>query len=167
LHHQGRTKEEHIDVHATAKAAWETLSDFASVDLWAPGLWAAALLGEQRHGVGARRKLRHSLGFRIEEVVTEWNEGQGYGFDLVRAPFPMRDVQEKIWIEPNGAGVRIHSTVTYGMKLGFVGVWLDHGVVSPLVSRQMRRSLAGLKQLLEDSPGPDTASKAVTQSTAK
>lgn len=159
MHHQARTKKEHIDIRTTAEAAWDTLSDYARVDLWAPGLWAAAIVGEQQRGVGARRRLRHSLGFRIEEIVTEWHEGSGYGFDLERAPFPMRDVRESIWIEPNGAGVRIHSTVTYGMKLGFIGGLLDRGVVSPLVGRQMRRSLAGLKKLLESAPGQGTATR--------
>jgi len=140
------------------------LSDFARVDLWAPGLWAAAIVGEQKQGVGARRRLRHSLGFRIEEVITEWNEGNGYGFELERAPFPMRNVSERIWIEPNGARVRIHSTVTYGMKLGFLGGWLDQVLVSPLVGRQMRNSLAGLKTLLEAPPTQGTTSNPVTQS---
>lgn len=163
MHHPARTKKEHIDIQTTAKAAWETLSDYASVDLWAPGLWAAAIVGDQQQGVGARRKLRHSLGFRIEEIVTEWHEGSGYGFDLERAPFPMRNVSESIWIEPNCEGVRIHSTVTYGMKLGFLGAWLDRGLVSPLVTRQMRKSLAGLKKLLEKSPRQKAASKPADQ----
>ncbi len=97
-------------------------------------------------------------------MVTEWDEGSGLSFALVRAPFPMKNARENMHIEQRGSMVRIHSKVTYGMQLGLLGAWLDRLLVSRLVSRDMRNSLAGLKELLEGVPIPDGNTKPAIES---
>lgn len=165
INHQVRTLHESITVKSTPAAAWTVLADFSGVTLWAPGIRTATVVSEQKTGVGARRNLLLNLGFRIEEVITEWNEGSGYSFALVRAPYPMLDVHETIYILAEGDHVQVHSIVNYATKMGVVGTLLDRGVIHRLVKREMRASLTGLKRILERKSGGDSAVNHVLQST--
>ena len=119
------------------------------------------LVGVQESGVGTRRAMQHELGFRFEECVTEWNEGSGYAFDVLRAPWPMDDVKET-WLCKRDNGFTVVSTrVSYGMKLGPLGRIVDWLLVRFIVRREMRSGLRGLKEYIERRagavPGPHSS----------
>jgi hypothetical protein len=100
--------------------------------------------------VGTCRSMRHAWGFRFEESVTKWNDGEGYSFDVFRAPFPMKDVRES-WVARREDGFSTVTThVNYDMKLGLLGTFIDWLLVRFVVKREMRAGLRGLKQHLED-----------------
>lgn len=144
-----RVLTERVEISAPAQAVWEVLADFGGVADWAPYMKTSHLIGDKRIGVGTRRGMRHAWGFRFEEAVTEWNDGLGYSFDVFRAPFPMKDVQES-WVAGRENGYSTVTTrVNYGMKLGFIGSMLDWLLVRFVVKREMRAGLRGLKKHLE------------------
>ena len=93
--------------------------------------------------------MRHAWGFRFEEMVTDWHEGEGFSFDVFRAPFPMKDVHET-WVTDHEDGFSTVTTqVNYDMKLGPLGSALDWLLVRFIVRREMRAGLRGLKQHVE------------------
>ncbi|NCF62719.1 MAG: hypothetical protein GWP58_07695 [Gammaproteobacteria bacterium] len=152
-----RVLSEQVDINAPAQAVWEVLADFGGVADWAPYMRKSHLIGDLQSGIGTRRGMRHAWGFRFEESVTEWNEGDGYSFDVFRAPFPMKDVKES-WIAGRDNGLSTVSTrVTYEMHLGPVGRILDWMMVRFIVQREMRAGLRGLKQYLETGAGKSIA----------
>jgi hypothetical protein len=103
--------------------------------------------------VGTCRTLWHAWGFRFEESVTEWIHGKGYSFDVFRAPYPMKDVRES-WIAERGDGsCRVTTRVSYDMRLGSGGAFLDWLLVRFIVRREMRAGLRGLKRHLEYGAG--------------
>jgi ligand-binding SRPBCC domain-containing protein len=128
------------------QALWEVLADFGGVEKWAPGMRRSRLLGDCRTGVGTLRVMRHRWGFRIKELVTAWDEGEGYSFELLQAPFPMRNVCETWKLDTDGRQTVVTTTVAYQMGLGIVGSLLDFFLVRFLVTREMRMGVLALEQ---------------------
>ena len=144
-----RLLEERVEIAAPAERVWEALADFGDVAAWAPYMRISHLVGEQERGVGTRRAMQHELGFRFEERVTEWRDGEGFAFDVLRAPWPMDRVQESWRIEERDGATRVLTRVRYGMKLSLAGSLLDAALVRFIVRREMRSGLRGLKEYLE------------------
>ena len=138
-----------IDIQVTPDIAWSALADFGDVAAWAPYMRISHLVGDQTSGIGTRRAMQHELGFRFEEQVTSWFEGEGYDFDVLKAPWPMHNVFESWRIAPMKGGVSVTTRVKYGMKLGPFGMLLDAALVRFIVLREMRSGLRGLKEYLE------------------
>lgn len=144
-----RELSEQVEIAAPVELVWQALADFGDVAAWAPYMRISHLVGEQEHGVGTRRAMQHELGFRFEEVVTDWREGEGFSFDVLRAPWPMNAVRESWRIVASGDGTRVVTRVHYGMKVGAAGAVLDWALVRFVVRREMRSGLRGLKEYVE------------------
>ena len=145
-----RLLEERVEIGAPAERVWEVLADFGDVAAWAPYMRESHLIGSQRSGIGMRRGMRHTWGFRFEERVTQWHEGKGFAFDVLKAPFPMKNVKE-VWVlaSENGQTV-VETQVRYGTHLGLPGRFVDWLLVRFIVQREMRAGLRGLKDHLEN-----------------
>ena len=144
-----RKLEERIEIKASKQAVWDVMADFGSAAKWAPDMRHSSLKGELKTGVGTHRVMRHLWGFRIEEIVTRWEECAGYSFKLVKAPYPMRDVCETWVLQHDGNQALLAITVSYGMRLGLLGALLDSVLVRFVVARQMRLGICGLKHYVE------------------
>ena len=144
-----RLLEERVEINAPVDQVWDILADFGNVAGWAPYMRRSNLIGELETGIGMRRGMRHAWGFRLEEVVTQWHEGKGFAFDVLKAPYPMKDVKE-VWVmgAENGSTV-VETQVRYGMHRGPAGRLLDYLMVRFIVAREMRVGLYGLKEYLE------------------
>ena len=144
-----RVLTEKISILASDKDLWSVMEDFGSVYKWAPYMHKSTLVGSQSTGVGTCRFLRHVWGFMLEEVVTEWTEGEGFSFDVYRAPYPMKNVHES-WLAGRSNGhATVLTSVNYEMRLGFLGRVLDWILVRHIVQREMHTGLLGLKQYVE------------------
>ena len=145
-----RELRESIAIATPVHTVWSLLADFGGVSQWAPYMKSSHLIGDIRSGIGMRRGMLHAWGFRFEERVTQWTEGNGFSFDVHRAPFPMTDVKES-WVISQDNGVsKVSTRVTYGMKLGPLGRLLDWLLVRFIVRREMRAGLRGLKRYSEN-----------------
>lgn len=140
---------ESVVIQAPPGDVWAALADFGDVAAWAPYMRVSHLLGDQATGVGTRRAMQHELGFRFEERVTEWIEGEGFSFDVLKAPWPMADVAETWRMRIDDGGVRVTTRVEYGMKLDPLGRLLDWALVRFIVQREMRSGVLGLKAHVE------------------
>jgi len=144
-----RLLEERVEIKAPAQLVWDVLADFGGVENWAPYMRRSNLIGEQSTGIGMRRGMRHAWGFRFEEVVTQWHESKGFAFDVLKAPFPMRDVKE-VWVLASENGhTAVETQVRYGTHLGPLGALVDWLLVRFVVRREMRAGLGGLKEYAE------------------
>ena len=148
-----RTLVQAVKIDAPSDEVWLALKDFGDVAAWAPYMRISHIVGDLESGVGVRRAMQHELGFRFEEVVTDWREGQGYDFDVLKAPWPMKDVRESWQMEPSDRGVKVTTRVNYGMKLGPLGSLADFFLVRFIVLREMRSGVRGLKEYVERSAG--------------
>jgi len=144
-----RQIKEGIEIALPVDIVWAALENFGEVAVWAPYMRRSALIGEQKTGIGTRRRLHHAWGFRLEETVTGWIDGCGFAFDVNRAPYPMKNVREAWVIEHEGDRTIIGTSVEYEMHLGSLGSLLDRVLVQYIVRREMRAGLRGLKAYLE------------------
>jgi hypothetical protein len=144
-----RTLKERIGINTSKQAVWDVMADFGNASVWAPGMRRSGLWGKVKAGVGMHRIMQHTWGFIIEEVVTQWTEGTGYSFELVRAPFPMCSVCETWVLNDDDSQAVLSITVSYGMRLGFIGALLDAVLVRFVVAREMRLGICGLKHHVE------------------
>jgi len=144
-----RLLEERIEIEAPDDVVWGLLADFGDVAKWAPYMRNSHLIGPQTSGIGMRRGMRHAWGFRFEEVVTQWHEGKGFAFDVLKAPYPMKSVKE-VWVlgSENGRTV-VETQVRYDAYLGPIGAGVDWLLVRFVVRREMRAGLRGLKECAE------------------
>jgi ligand-binding SRPBCC domain-containing protein len=144
-----RTLCETVEINAPAETVWSALVDFGDVAAWAPYMRISHLVGNQESGAGTRRAMQHELGFRFEECVTAWFEGEGYEFDVHKAPWPMKDVRESWRLGRGSNPVTVTTQVEYGMKIGPLGALLDWALVRFIVRREMRSGVRGLKEYVE------------------
>jgi uncharacterized membrane protein len=149
-----RLLEERVEIGAPADRVWEVLADFGNVAGWAPYMRSSHLIGDRHSGIGMRRGMRHAWGFRFEEVVTQWHEGKGFAFDVLKAPFPMKDVKEVWVLAPEDGHTAVETQVRYGTHLGFLGGIVDWLLVRFVVRREMRAGLRGLKEFTEREVDP-------------
>ncbi len=140
---------ETIGIKTTRQAVWDVMADFGNAAIWAPGMRRSSLWGKVKSGVGMHRIMQHTWGFVIEEVVTQWTEGAGFSFKLVKAPFPMCDVCETWLLNDDDSQAVLTITVSYGMRLGFIGALLDLVLVRFVVAREMRLGICGIKHHVE------------------
>ena len=138
-----------MEIGAPADRVWQVLADFGNVEQWAPYMRESHLIGDRHSGIGMRRGMRHAWGFRFEEEVTQWHEGKGFAFDVLKAPFPMRDVKEVWVLAPENGQTAVETQVRYGTHLGFLGGIVDWLLVRFVVRREMRAGLRGLKEFAE------------------
>jgi ligand-binding SRPBCC domain-containing protein len=138
-------------INAAHESVWTALEDFGDVAAWAPYMRLSHLVGEQESGVGTRRAMQHELGFRFEEEVTAWTDGEGFEFDVLKAPWPMMAVRESWNICQEDDCIDVTTRVEYGMKLGPLGALLDWVLVRFIVLREMRSGVRGLKEYVERS----------------
>ena len=143
-----------MEIGAPADRVWEVLADFGNVAGWAPYMRRSHLIGDRHSGIGMRRGMRHAWGFRFEEVVTQWHEGKGFAFDVLKAPFPMKDVKEVWVLAPEDGHTAVETQVRYGTHLGFLGGIVDWLLVRFVVRREMRAGLRGLKEFTEREVDP-------------
>ena len=144
-----RLIKQRAEIGASLPVIWSILADFGEVAAWAPYMKHSALIGDQKTGVGSRRELRHAWGFRLQESVTEWTDGRSFSFDVVQAPYPMKDVKESWLIEHVNGQTIVATSVEYAMRLGILGAALDAILVRHIVRREMRAGLRGLKEHAE------------------
>lgn len=133
-------------IESPPDAVWAVLGAFGDVATWAPGIASSRCLGTRTGGIGARRLMRHVWGFRLEEVVTAWEEGCGFTFLVIKAPFPLNFVLETWKVAQIGAHVRVETTVEYNTHAGPLGRLIDYVCLRHLIRREMRRGLAGLRR---------------------
>lgn len=145
-----RILEERIIIGADRERVWELLADFGNVAAWAPYMRKSTLVGTQTSGIGTRRAMRHAWGFRFEERVTQWHDGHGYSFDVLRAPWPMHGVKETWALSGTEGHTELATQVRYDMRLGPLGRLLDWALVRHVVRREMRAGLGGLKRFAEE-----------------
>ena len=148
---------EQVEILAPHHAVWAALEDFGGVSVWAPYMNRSKLVGSLRTGVGTRRIMHHDLGFNFEEMVTEWTDGEGYSFDVYRAPYPMKDVHETWSLKHDDGLSTVTTEVNYNMRMGVLGRMLDQILVQFIVLREMRSGLRGLKQHVEREAGKTSA----------
>jgi hypothetical protein len=141
--------ERHLTVRrqtaASSPSVWAVLADFPNLaDHWS-GLKASRPIGDQTHGVGARRQIDLKPVGALVETVTAWEEGRTIAtMNQPSALVPFKQAESKLTLEPDGDGTAITFDYRYVPRGGPVG-----RLIGLVIDRKLRRDFENMLAAIE------------------
>ena len=161
--------ERSIEIQAERATVWMTVADLEAVVDWNPNV-VAAHCGGTANGIGATRVCHLAPTGHLDEVVSEWIEGEqiwfaigshgairsaDMGLVLDRPLSPLPDP----FLGPHGGPptTLVTAIIDYHLAFGPLGPVIDRLTVKRLMARMLDTSLTGLKHHIEANNPPSTA----------
>jgi hypothetical protein len=131
---------------ASCPSVWAVFADFPNLaDHW-NGLKASRRIGDQTHGVGARRKVDLKPVGALVETVTAWEEGRTIATtNQPSALVPFKHAESRLTLEPNGDGTAITFDYRHVPRGGPIG-----RVTGPVIDRMLRRDFESMLAAIEE-----------------
>ena len=142
------TVSRHIEINASADEVWEAIADFGGVYKWAPNVSSSYSTTEANEGVGAARHCEVAGFVGIDEEIVDWEEGQGYKYQVENIG-PIGKLVNEWSVTSDGENSVVTTNVSYRMKFGIMGALMDRLMVRRSIRKAMAQSQAGLKGYVE------------------
>lgn len=142
--------ERHISVQrevpASPAAVWAIFADFPNLaDHW-DGLRGSRPVGDQIHGVGARREVDLKPMGTLVETVIVWEEGRKLATsNQPSASVPFKEAEATINLQPDGDGTRITFDYRYLPRGGPLGL-LTGPVIDKMLKTNFKSMLAAAER---------------------
>jgi hypothetical protein len=137
-----RTISAEFEVALSTADAWERLQDLSRPDMYVQGLTAVEITTEQGQGVGASRRVTQGKSFKLDETVTEWQEGRGFTLRLHRGEktsIPLLTAHFFDYgLRENEGRVFLHNQMRYQVGLGLFGALVDKLLLRRVMRSQLR-----------------------------
>ncbi len=137
-----------VRISAQEEKVWDILADFSGVASWAPTITSSHLLTDANGGIGAKRTCDHISGAAIEEVVTEWEDGEYYSYDMTTSLGPVKTLRNTWAVSTEGNDTVVTLTMDFKMRFGVLGL-LMIPAARMMMGKEMKLTLAGLKHHVE------------------
>jgi hypothetical protein len=133
-------------VAASCDSVWDVFADFPNLaDHWG-GLKASRPIGDQTHGVGARRQVDLAPVGTLVETVTAWEEGRRIATtNQPSALVPFKQAESRLTLEPDGDGTAITFDYRYVPRGGPMGR-LTGRVIDTMLRRDFESMLASIEE---------------------
>ena len=133
-------------VAASCDSVWDVFADFPNLaDHWG-GLKASRPIGDQTHGVGARRQVDLAPIGTLVETVTAWEEDRALATsNQPSALVPFKHAEARLTLEPDGDGTAITFDYRYVPRGGPLG-----RVTGPVIDRMLRRNFGSMLAAIEE-----------------
>jgi Polyketide cyclase / dehydrase and lipid transport len=133
-------------VAASSVSVWAVCADFPNLaDHWG-GLKASLPIGDQTHGVGARRQVYLKPVGALVETVTAWEEGRTLATtNEPSALVPFKQAEARLTLEPGGDGTAITFDYRYVPRGGLMG-----RLTGPVIDRMLRKSFESMLAAIEE-----------------
>ena len=132
-------------VGASCASVWAVVADFPNLaDRW-DGIKASRPIGDQSHGVGARRQVDLKPVGTLVETVTAWEEGRTLATtNQPSALVPFKEAGARLTLEPDGDGTVITFDYRYVPSGGPMG-----RVTGPGIDRMLRANFRSMLVAIE------------------
>ena len=138
-----------IQINAPREKVWEVLADLGDVAAYNPSVRTSQLTSESNGGVGATRRLELYPKGYIDEKIMSWTEGQGYSVSAVAPPGPLKKLDARWSLRPDGNGTVVTVDTHYRLRFGPFGALLDVLGVGSRLRKTSNKILSGLKYRVE------------------
>ncbi|MEH6443958.1 MAG: SRPBCC family protein [Oceanospirillaceae bacterium] len=138
-----------ITIDAPMDKVWSVLEDFNNVYSWAPGVTESHGLGSKHQEIGASRYCKLSDFGTIDEVVTQWKQGEGFTYTV--SPLgPLNDAISR-WslIEVNSKTTRLEVEFAYNIRFSVFGRMMHRLVMRKKLLSSLPDTLLALKKRIE------------------
>lgn len=127
-------------VAVSCDSVWGLLADFPNLANHWDGIKASRPIGDQTHGVGARRQVDLVPVGTLVETVTVWEEGRTIATsNQPSALVPFKQAEARLTIEPNGDGTAITFDYRYVPKGGPMG-----RLTGPVIDRMLKTNFESM-----------------------
>ena len=99
-----------INVSCSLAEAWEVLSDFGEISIWARNVNHSCLLSHRQAGMGATRRIQ-TRNSSVTEHVTRWEELRRISYEIRGLPPVFKQVLNTWSLEPSEIGVQLSLTI--------------------------------------------------------
>jgi hypothetical protein len=130
---------------------WELLADLEAVARYNPAVHAARIVGPLQRGIGAIRECDLAPKGRVKERVTNWEDGQALGLEIIESDWPIHFMKWVTRVDRREPGARIVQNLEYRVKFGPVGWVLDRLVMHRTIAGNVEKALLGLIRQAEAS----------------
>ena len=141
----------HIDseirINAPREKVWDILADFGRVVNYNPNISDSHSTSKNSGGSGATRHCDVLPMGSVEERITDWKEGEGYGIEIFdgKKVAPFKHALGHLKVRGEGNQTVASISFDYQLKYGPVG-WLMNGLV---VKSQFKKALPSLLEGLK------------------
>ena len=141
--------ERHLTVRrqvvASRASVWAVCADFPNLaDHWG-GLKASRPIGDQTHGVGARRQVDLKPVGALVETVTAWEEGRALATtNQPSALVPFKHAEARLTLEPEDHGTAITFDYRYEPRGGPMG-----RLTGPVIDRMLKANFESMLAAIE------------------
>ena len=146
-----------VDISAERSVVWATLANLEGISAWNPNVSSASC--DDAYGeIGATRTCHFTRGGHIDEVVSEWVEGERIQF-AIGSHGGIRSADMGTELTQVGNTTVVRATIDYHVAFGPLGPVIDRVVMSRQMARMLDTALHGLKQYLESNHQLDPSTK--------
>jgi len=136
-------------INAPKDEVWAVLEDFNNVYTWAPGVSKSHGLGNKQQEVGAARYCKLADFGEIDEVVTEWNSGDGFTY-TVSALGPLHNAVSRWTLtKVNAHTTQLEVEFAYDIRFSVFGKMMHSLVMQKKLHTSLPQTLEDLKQRVE------------------
>lgn len=141
--------ENSIRIAASPEKVWAALSSLDALSRYDPGVARVEIVSAGREGPGAARKCELAPGGWFKERVVEWTPREALSFELTECTLPVRRLEHRYRLTPDGDGTIVRQRMEYELKYGALGRLLDRVVVRRKWDAGIKGFFGGLKAYVE------------------
>jgi len=141
--------ESHITINAPSNKVWQVLSDFNDVYTWAPTVTHSSALDEKNNQIGAGRHCKIEGFGAIDEVLTQWQENEGFTYTISDLG-PLTQGVSRWTLAAEGQNKSsIKVEFAYDLRFGIMGKLLHKMVMRRKLETGLPDTLKALKERVE------------------
>lgn len=137
---------QHID--APPDHVWQVLSRVGQVHVFSPLVFDSWTTSDAEQGVGATRHCDLGDSGEVDEIVTEWRQGEGFTIEVTEGlPGVLQDLRVRYDLAPDGDGTAITQTMLIDFRGPLAGLMARAAQGS--LRRSIEEVLDGLREVVE------------------
>ena len=139
-----------IKVNLPAKAIWQVIDDFASVEKFATTITSSPIINNIESGLGAKRRCTFKDGSSLVEEIVEYQEGQGYTMVLSDYSLPLKSMKATMCVKAIDANrSEIFMSADFVVKGGPLGWLMGAFLMRPMMKGVFKKLMTGLAYYVE------------------
>lgn len=128
-----------------ASAIWTSLESFGGIEEYSPTIKDSYIVGDQKTGIGAKRRCTFTDGSSVVETIIEYDEGEGYRMELSEFSFPLKYMFADIHVKPIGEqSCEVTMSTDFLVKGGPLGWLMGFVLMRPIMKGAFGKVMSGL-----------------------
>ncbi|MDC5851712.1 SRPBCC family protein [Vibrio europaeus] len=137
--------EQTITLNVPAEKVWRVLSDFSSVERFAPTIKSSPIVGDKHSGLGAKRLCTFQDGSSLVEEIIDFDEGRGFKMSVAEHSLPLTHMQAEMKVaKVDENRSQVYMSTEFVVKGGIFGKIMGHVIMRPVMKSVFTKVITGL-----------------------